>query len=598
MASVNFDNTVGGDGSTVTDDSSPVTGLAEGGHTTRFVPALAQVVAVAQWVKNRALDVLAWKNTAADAAASANNAAGNAGNYATAAYNSAQTATAAATQAVASAQSIAGGPVASINGKTGVVSLVASDVPEAALANLASAATTNIGGVAASTINITGANAITSFGVAADGVVRCLEFAGSLTLTNSAALDLPGAANITTQAGDVAKFRSLGGGSWKCTAYQKKSGQPVVAVQAFIPGDVLYSNRALATPDWLPCDGSIYLQASYPALFSALGLLPNNLGNWSQATLPALTNWCSVAYGNGVFVAISGTAGTNTSIAATSTDGITWTQRVLPASTCWSSITFGNGVFVAVAGAQGYSTNIAATSADGINWTQRALPNGNWSSVTYGNGTFVAVCCNNTSVAATSADGIAWTQRALPNNDQWWSVTYGNGLFVAVSQSSSNYATSPDGIAWTQRTLPFSGSYSITYGNGLFVAVRGGSTAYAITSGDGIKWASSILPEAGNWYAITYGNGVFVAVGGTNLAATSPDGVTWTKRFLPNSSYWSCVCAGNGLFAALSGGAGGSSSVAALLNPITYSQATQFATPNLAVPLGSNSSKTKAYVKS
>ncbi len=47
MASVTFTADVGGDGSTVTDDTNATTGLAAGGHRTRFVPALAQVVAVA-----------------------------------------------------------------------------------------------------------------------------------------------------------------------------------------------------------------------------------------------------------------------------------------------------------------------------------------------------------------------------------------------------------------------------------------------------------------------------------------------------------------------------------------------------------------------
>ena len=47
MSSAYFDSAVGGDGSTVTDDSDPTTGLDAGGHRTRFVPALAQVVAVA-----------------------------------------------------------------------------------------------------------------------------------------------------------------------------------------------------------------------------------------------------------------------------------------------------------------------------------------------------------------------------------------------------------------------------------------------------------------------------------------------------------------------------------------------------------------------
>ena len=47
MTSVTFLASAGGDGSTVTDDSNSVTGLANGGHRTRFIPALTQTVAVA-----------------------------------------------------------------------------------------------------------------------------------------------------------------------------------------------------------------------------------------------------------------------------------------------------------------------------------------------------------------------------------------------------------------------------------------------------------------------------------------------------------------------------------------------------------------------
>src|ERR1051325_3511534 len=50
MASVSFSSTIGGDNSTVTDDADLSTGLKKGGATTRFVPALAQIVAIAQWL--------------------------------------------------------------------------------------------------------------------------------------------------------------------------------------------------------------------------------------------------------------------------------------------------------------------------------------------------------------------------------------------------------------------------------------------------------------------------------------------------------------------------------------------------------------------
>lgn len=80
MTAVTFPLALGGDGSIVTDDSSPITGLANGGHRTRFVPALAQVVAVANGaVSQSAASVAAagaQANAAAASAATATSAAG------------------------------------------------------------------------------------------------------------------------------------------------------------------------------------------------------------------------------------------------------------------------------------------------------------------------------------------------------------------------------------------------------------------------------------------------------------------------------------------------------------------------------------------
>jgi hypothetical protein len=67
MASVNFPAGVGGDGSTVTDDANPSTGLANGGHRTRFVPALAQLVAIALNTVTKATEAAASALTAVNA---------------------------------------------------------------------------------------------------------------------------------------------------------------------------------------------------------------------------------------------------------------------------------------------------------------------------------------------------------------------------------------------------------------------------------------------------------------------------------------------------------------------------------------------------
>jgi hypothetical protein len=76
MASVTFLEAVGGDGSTVTDDADPTTGLDGRGYVDRFVPALAQVVAVADFVVDTAVAADASADAAAASASSALNAPG------------------------------------------------------------------------------------------------------------------------------------------------------------------------------------------------------------------------------------------------------------------------------------------------------------------------------------------------------------------------------------------------------------------------------------------------------------------------------------------------------------------------------------------
>jgi hypothetical protein len=94
------------------------------------------------------------------------------------------------------------------------------------MADLASAATTDIGLQNTNFLRITGTTTITSFGTDYRGP-RFLVFAGAVTLTNSATLVLPGGANITTAAGDVLiaiPGATLGtADKWIVTAYQKNA---------------------------------------------------------------------------------------------------------------------------------------------------------------------------------------------------------------------------------------------------------------------------------------------------------------------------------------------------------------------------------------
>lgn len=90
MSSAYFDPAVGGDGTTVTDDSNVTTGLANGGHRTRFVPALAQVVAVADNTVTKATEASGSASTAAGHATTASNWATKTDNFVSGSDNSAK----------------------------------------------------------------------------------------------------------------------------------------------------------------------------------------------------------------------------------------------------------------------------------------------------------------------------------------------------------------------------------------------------------------------------------------------------------------------------------------------------------------------------
>jgi hypothetical protein len=128
-------------------------------------------------------------------------------------------------------------------GSTFTGGTLTSALNEAPPVTIASAATVNIGAAAANTINVTGTTTITAFDTIAAGALRCVIFGGALTLThNATSLILPGAANITTAAGDAAFFESLGSGNWRCVGYQKASGLSVVAPTT--------AAKRIGTPSW------------------------------------------------------------------------------------------------------------------------------------------------------------------------------------------------------------------------------------------------------------------------------------------------------------------------------------------------------------
>jgi hypothetical protein len=280
-------------------------------------------------------------------------------------------------------------------------------------------------------------------------------------------------------------------------------------------------------------------------------LVKNNKITWIQTSLPSSLPWNSVAYGNGIFVAVNG----NSNLASLSTDGgKTWSQSTLPSSASWRDVVFGGGVFMAcrLSGSETPSPSSAAIaySSTGSSWTQVSI-SVSVSRLAYGNGRFVGFRdVSGNQMIYSSNNGLTWTTASLPTSFACRAVTYGNGRFVAIGSGNSLYSN--DGITWVATSTAQNYSVAgVTYGNGRFVCV--GITGYGLYSDDGGEtWTQFLLPSTAiNWRKVSYGNGIFVAPILTNGFGYSNNGIDWQVSPMPSSNDWIPIGFGGGKFVAL-----------------------------------------------
>ncbi|MFN3701540.1 MAG: hypothetical protein ACK4VI_08490 [Alphaproteobacteria bacterium] len=282
---------------------------------------------------------------------------------------------------------------------------------------------------------------------------------------------------------------------------------------------------------------------------------------WSIQTPANSNDYRSVAYGGGVFAAVSHN-GTNRVM--TSSDGISWTERTM--TTGLFALEYGNGRFVGIQTFTGGRT--AVVSEDGETWNTyaNALPSGgDWRSVVYGHAGFVAVDGEGSSRVAISPDGITWTavnvQPDVPGG-RWTKIAYGNGRYAAIrgwgyDGTGPSVMTSTDGINWVgQAATDGCGGQSMAYDtSGGFVSAGCWGT-WLIRSVDGITWTlggwSGVQPEFNN---ISFGEDIgYVGISGTHTYY-STDGLSWARQAVPagwggpfdaNASAY-----GNGIFVAV-----------------------------------------------
>lgn len=273
--------------------------------------------------------------------------------------------------------------------------------------------------------------------------------------------------------------------------------------------------------------GEVISRASYASLSSSF---PRN-GSFASlaATLPNMV-WNSIAYGNGVFVAVgsgalvSGSTYTPTNIAAVSTDGKNWQQIILPASQSWKCVAFGNGTFIAVA--RSGSTSIVK-STDGFNWTSQTMTAYEGVAICYGGGIWVITGGDISNASLSSPDGVTWTARTMPSTGNWNRISYGGGLFIATDGSNANVAAkSANGTTWSAVTLTLASgaTASIAFGFSKFFIASGSGSL--ISTADGVTF-TTIEPNANTIQNIVYADGVLIALattGSGDVALVSYDG--------------------------------------------------------------------------
>jgi hypothetical protein len=261
----------------------------------------------------------------------------------------------------------------------------------------------------------------------------------------------------------------------------------------------------------------------------------NNGETWipiSDSTFPSGTGISSIAYGNGLWVAVGG----NGRIAY-SNNGINWSAvRGDPfGGQLIRSISYAKGMWVAVGG------NVKITySNDGINWSSVEDSPFRWAAgvydVFYGNDRWVAVGSGRH--IAYSVDGKIWDRlpnvgnEALPirhhiygqlltsiafGKDRWV-VTNDTGYIAFSDDNTNTWVTAKDS---TFRNETTSQILNITYGNGMWFAVgTDGRMAYSF---NGDNWFAVLDHPFGtdSIMDIAYGNGKWIAVGWNGKMAFS-----------------------------------------------------------------------------
>lgn len=345
------------------------------------------------------------------------------------------------------------------------------------LTDVASATTTDLGAVATHNVNITGTTGITAFGSSASTnyPIYYLTFGGALTITyDASALIVPGAADITTVAGDTAVAQYLGSGNWKIWSYQRVSGTSVVA-----PGAVCGANGFRMT------------------------------NNSSTPTTSIDVTWRSAVATNSSNVSIINTTATTVTLNSTSSGAVNQWDGTRPTSGWGNIFIISNGASWGVLGSASatapsmpagytYKCRVGATWFDGSQNLRRFQQSGSWT--------------QNKPVSAANpviASGTAGVSCGSGSSGTLESVSVANYVPPTATEIAIIAATTYNGVgAASNVQVAPSGDYgSFTTTKPPPLLVRGGSV------GDYAASVRFLLEGTTVWWCSSAGGGAIQALG-------------------------------------------------------------------------------------
>lgn len=262
--------------------------------------------------------------------------------------------------------------------------------------------------------------------------------------------------------------------------------------------------------------------------------------SWQQTSVPGF-DYQAAAFGGETWVAVGPTV-------IRSSDGSNWTTAWADPQTNFASVAYGAGKFVAVGIHNWTAQGGIAYSVDGGAWTELSPPGaGRLRGVAHGTPGFVAVGAGGTLLH--SADGVAWQTCDAGTTKELHAVTWTGTRYVAVGgdgygsitvlepgtplRPNATIATSSDGVNWHSNILQKEEVLTAVASlDGLIVA--GGTDGVTVYSRDsGVTWSDG--PSAPNpIWRLAAGHGRFYAT-----SASNPSNLLHipTTSFTPNPQF-------------------------------------------------------------